>query len=188
MKETEIYCMLPQTKHLLEQDIEERRSEVADISRQGAELWEGDQWHSKGFREQQRKKELAIRFLQMIDQKSGRIEVLDKPKQNDHIEVGHMAKIKLLDDPDVIEANISHSTIHILSSEDALYLGKLFDNLSEMIVSLESPIGSALLGKKRGEIATYLDRNRLQILNDEDAITASNLFDKNNITPSFNGN
>jgi len=178
MKEIEVYRMLPQTKQLLENDIQRKRDELASISREGAGLWEGDQWHSTTYREQQRQKELAIRLLQMIDQKGGKIEVLDKPKQNDHIEVGHMAKIKLLDDPDVIEAKIPHSTIHVLSSEDALYLGKLFDNLNEMIVSLESPIGVALLGKKRGEIAIYLEKNKLQVLNDEDAIIASNLFDK----------
>jgi len=178
MKETEIYRMLPQTKQLLEKDIRKRRSEVVDISKEGAGLWEGDQWHSTGYREQQRKRELAIRLLQMIDEKSGKIEVLHKPKQDNHIEVGHMAKIKLLDDPDIIEAGISNSIVHILTKEDVLYLGQLFDNLGEMIVSQESPIGGALLGRMRGEVATYLQGNRLQVLESKDAIRVSNLFNR----------
>jgi len=175
MKETGIYRMLPQTKQLLEEDIRKRKSEVVDISKEGAGLWEGDQWHSTGYREQQRKRELAIRFLQMIDGKGGRIEVLHKPEQNVHIEVGHMAKIRLLDDPDIIEARISNSIVHVLTEEDVLYLSHLFDNLNEMIVSQESPIGGALLGRMRGETATYLQGNRLQVLESEDAIRVSNL-------------
>jgi transcription elongation GreA/GreB family factor len=176
--ESKTYLMLPNTKRLLEEDIQKRRDELVDISKQGADLWEGDQWHSSAYRDQQVRKEFAIRFLQLIDQKGGRIEVLSKPVQDDIVEIGHMVKAKLLDDPDVIEAKIPFSVIHVLTKEDVQYLGGLFDNLSEMIVSLESPIGSALQGKKRGEVTTYLQRNRLQVLDSEDAIKASNLFDK----------
>jgi len=65
--ESPTYLMLPSTKRLLEEDIKKRRNELADISKQGAELWEGDQWHSSAYRDQQIRKELAIRFLQLID-------------------------------------------------------------------------------------------------------------------------
>ncbi len=177
MKEIEIYHMLPRTKQLLEDDILRRRAELSDISQQGAEIWEGDQWHSTTYREQQRRRELAIRLLQLIDQKSGKIDVLNKPRQNNQIELGHMAKVMLLDDPDVLEVGIPYSLIHVLSSEDVLYLGQLFDNIREMVVSQESPIGNALLGRGRNEIATYLQVNRLKILGDKDAIKTSYLFD-----------
>mgnify|MGYP001565000190 CR=1 FL=1 len=175
---TEIYRMLPRTKSLLGEDIKKRRSTVADISREGAGLWEGDQWHSTTYREQQRQRELAIRHLLMIEQKGGKIEALPKPSQNTQIEVGHMVKISLLDDPDIKEAEISFSLVHVLTTEDAFYLGKLFDNVKEMVVSHVSSIGSTLLGRKRGEIVTYLPGNRLQVLGDEDAIRVSNLFDE----------
>ena len=168
--------MLPVTKKLLEQDIERRRSAVVDITKQGASIWEGDQWHSTTFREQQRQRELAIRFLQMIDQKSGKIEVIHKPEQNTYIELGHMAKVKLLDDSEMIEARIPYSLVHILTSEDVLYIGKLFGNLNEIVVSYSSPIGGALLGKRRGEVTTYLQGSRIEVLDDIDAIEASNLF------------
>ncbi len=170
--------MLPQTKKLLEEDIRRRRSEVDDISKTGAGLWEGDQWHSTAYREQQCQKELAIRLLQMIDSKNGKIEEIPRPLQNTLVEVGHMVKISLLDDPDIIAAGIQSSLVHVLTIEDAFYLGGSFDNLKEMIVSPVSPIGSALLGKKREEIGTYLQSNRFQVLGDKDAIRISNLFDK----------
>lgn len=176
--ESETYRMLPKTITLLEADIEKRRNEVIDISKQGADLWEGDQWHSTAYREQQQKKELAIRFLQMIDQKNGKIEPLSKPSQNDYVEVGHMVKIRLLDDIDAVEARIPFSMIHVLTKEDAQYLGAEFDNIREMIVSSETPIAQVLLGLKRGDNATYLNNQRLQVLKDEDAISASSFFER----------
>ena len=176
--ESETYRMLPKTITLLEADIEKRRTEVLDISKQGADLWEGDQWHSTAYREQQQKKELAIRFLQLIDQKKGKIEPLSKPLQNDYVEIGHMVKVKLLDDIDVAQAGIPFSTIHVLTKEDAQYLGEEFDNVKEMIVSSETPIAKALLGLKRGDDATYLNGQRLHVLNDEDAISGSSLFER----------
>ncbi len=176
--ESETYRMLPKTITLLETDIEKRRNEVIDISKQSADLWEGDQWHSTAYREQQQKKELAIRFLQMIDQKKGKIEPLSKPSQNNHVEVGHMVKIRLLDDIDVVEARIPFTIIHVLTKEDAQYLGAELDNIREMIVSSETPIAQALFGLKRGDNATYLKDQRLQILTGEDAISASSFFER----------
>jgi len=170
--------ILPRTKQLLEEDIIRRRGEVAEISKQGAGIWEGDQWHSTGYREQQRKLEVAIRFLQLIDQEGGKIEVLLKPTQTDHVEVGHMVKVNLLDDQDIIEAKIPFSIVHVLTKEDVQYLGSLFDNVSEIIVSHESPLGHALIGLRRGECSSYLQKQRLQVLDIEDAIRISNLFDK----------
>lgn len=174
--ESQTYLMLPGTKKLLEEDIKKRRDELIDISKQGAELWEGDQWHSSAYRDQQVRKEFAIRFLQLIDQKGGRIEVLSKPTQNDHVEIGHMVKVKLLDDIDIVEAKIPFSRIHVLTKEDAQYLGSKFDNMSEMIVSSESPLGGALIGLRRGDSATYLNKQRLQVLKEEGAISVSSLF------------
>jgi len=176
--ESETYRMLPKTITLLEADIEKRRTEVLDISKQGADLWEGDQWHSTAYREQQQKKELAIRYLQLIDQKKGKIEPLSKPSQNDHVEVGHMVKVKLLDDTDVVEAGLPFSLIHVLTKEDAQYLGSEFDNIREMIVSSETPIAKVLLGLRRGDNATYLNDQRLQVLKDDDAISTSSFFEK----------
>lgn len=176
--EVKNYSMLPDTKRLLEEDIEKRRDELANISKQGADLWEGDQWHSSAYRDQQVRKELAIRFLQLIDEKGGRIDILSKPTQHDCVEIGHMVKVKLLDDIDVIEAKLPFSVIHVLTKEDAQYLGSEFDNVREMIVSSESPIGKTLIGKKRGDIANYVNNLRLQVLNEEDAITTSSLFEK----------
>lgn len=176
--ESPTYLMLPSTKRLLEEDIKKRRNELADISKQGAELWEGDQWHSSAYRDQQIRKELAIRFLQLIDQKGGRIEVLSKPAQTDHIEIGHMVKVELLDDIDVIEAKIPFSVIHILTKEDAQYLRSNFDNLNEMVVSNESPLGGALMGLRRGGKSSYLNRQRLEVLDTEDAISVSSLFEE----------
>lgn len=176
--ESETYRVLPKTKRLLEGDIEKRRNEVMDISKQGADLWEGDQWHSTAYREQQLKKELAIRFLQLIDQKGGKIEVMTRPTQNDQIEVGHMVKVNLLDDIDIVQAGVLFSVIHLLTKEDAQYLGSEFDNLKEMVVSNESPIGKVLLGLRRGDVTTYLNNQRLQVLELEDAISVSSLFDK----------
>lgn len=176
--ETEIYRMLPKTKDLLEADIEKRKKEVVDISKQGADLWEGDQWHSTAYREQQQKKDIAIRFLQMIDRLNGRIETLKKPIQNDKIEIGHMVKVKLMDDVEIARAGIPFSIIHVFSKEDVNYLKGEFDDIREMIVSNESPLGQTLIGLKRGDKATYLDNQRLQILSDEDAINASSLFER----------
>lgn len=175
--ESETYKMLPKTITLLEADIEKRRTEVVDISKQGADLWEGDQWHSTAYREQQQKKELAIRFLQLIDQKKGKIEPLSKPSQNDCVEIGHMVKVRLLDDIDIVEAGLSFSVIHVLAKEDAQYLGGKFDNIREMIVSSETPIAKVLIGLRRGDNATYLNNQRLQILNCDDAISISSFFE-----------
>lgn len=176
--ESQTYSMLPATKKLLEEDIKRRRGELSDISKQGAELWEGDQWHSTAYREQQLKKELAIRYLQLIDQKGGKIEPLIKPQQNDFIEIGHMVKVSLPDDIDVIEAKIPFSVVHVLTKEDAQYLGGNYDNLSEMIASSESPLGKTLIGLRRGDQKIYINRQRLEVLDTEDAISVSSLFEE----------
>ncbi|MFH1407952.1 MAG: hypothetical protein ABIG91_02850 [Patescibacteria group bacterium] len=177
--ESEVYRMLPKTKKILEADIERRRSEVREISLRGAAIaGDGDGWHSTTYRAQQVQKEVAIRYMQLVDQKGGSIEVLTKPLQNESVEIGHMVKVNLLDHLEIIEAKIPFSVIHILSKEDAQYLDKEFDNIKEMIVSNKSPIGKVLLGLKRGDNTTYLDNQRLQVLKDEDAISVSSLFEK----------
>lgn len=178
VQESETYRMLPRTKTLLEADIEKRRRELAEISKEGASLWEGDQWHSTAYRQQQQKKELAIRFLQLIDQKGGKIEELAKPEQNDHVEVGHMVKVKLLNDKAVQTAGVPFSLIHVLTKEDAQYLRGEFDNVVEMVVSTDSPMGKGLLGLRRGEVKIYLQEQKLQVIDTEDAISVSYLFEK----------
>jgi transcription elongation GreA/GreB family factor len=170
--------MLSRSKELLEEDIKRRRSELTGISKEGADLWEGDQWHSTAYRDQQVRKEFAIRFLQLIDEKDGRIEVLSKPNQNNIVEIGHMVKVELLDDFDVVEAKIPFSVIHVLTKEDVQYLGQTFDGIVEMVVSQESPIGQSIIGLKRGDQSIYLKTQRLRVLDTDDAIEISNLFEK----------
>lgn len=175
--ESKIVYILPRTKELLKEDIKERKNSAKDISKEGANLWEGDQWHSTTYREQQNRKEIAIRYLQLID-KGEIFEDLPQPGQTKTIEVGHMVKAKLLDDQEIINAKIPFTLIHIFSSYDSRYLSTLFDDLNEMIVSDETPIGKALLGKQRGDKTTYLEKQRIEILESEDAIQISSLFDK----------
>ncbi|MFH1407947.1 MAG: hypothetical protein ABIG91_02825 [Patescibacteria group bacterium] len=175
--EAKIYHILPRTKQLLQEDIKNRKEEATEISKEGADLWEGDQWHSTAYREQQNRKEIAIRYLQLID--NGTIfENLSKPKQVEHVEIGHMIKVKLLDDPDAIEARVPYTLIHIFTHFDSKYLDSQFDGVSEIIVSNETPIGKALIGRERGDKTTYLQNLRLEILNSEDAIQISSLFEK----------
>jgi transcription elongation GreA/GreB family factor len=178
MKENVVFRMLPRTKQLLEDDIDKRREELKNISGQGADIWEGDQWHSTTYREQQRMRELAIRYLQMIDSEEGRIEELSEPTQNEHVEVGHMVKVELLDDEDVIEQKVPYSLIHVLTKEDVQYLGKDFDNVTEMVISADSPVGKTLLGLRRGDTKTYVEDRRLHVLDEDDAISTSSLFKK----------
>jgi len=135
--ESGIRYLLPRTRELLEKDIQSRREKATSISRQGTDIWEGDQWHSSAYRTQQNRKEVAILFLQLID-RGLRLENLPKPTQTDHVQIGHMVKVRLLDDPEIAQAAIPYSIVHVLTKEDSQYLGPLFDGLHEMIVSHET--------------------------------------------------
>ena len=84
----------------------------------------------------------------------------------------------MLDDIDAVEAKLPFSTIHVLTKEDAQYLGGEYDNISEMVVSAESPLGKELLGLRRGDTKEYFQNQRLQVMDTEDAITPSYLFDR----------
>jgi hypothetical protein len=178
-KEPETYRMLPKTAELLKEDIAVRRKELDNVSQQGNEIWSGgDQWHSTTFKNQQQRQEVTMLFLQLATRKEGKTEVLQKPSQTETVEIGHMIKVKLPDDQDIIEAGVEHSLIHLLSEDDAHYLGPLFDGLREMVAADISPLGKALTGLRRGMTAKYLKDSRLQVLDTEDAIQVSNLFDR----------
>jgi len=175
--ESKIYLILPRTKELLKEDVNIRREEARKISKEGANLWEGDQWHSTTYRQQQLRKEIAIRYLQLID--NGAIfENLEKPKQVESVEVGHMVKVNFLDDEEIKAAKIPFTRVHIFTKFDSQYLQGQFDDINEILVSNESPIGKALINRKRGEKIIYLKGLRLEILDSKDSIETSSLFEK----------
>lgn len=182
MPNKEICYMLPKTRVAFDKDLESRQKRVITISQTGADLWEGDQWHSTTYREQQSEKERAIRHLQMLTPKLGILETLPKPQQNDTVEVGHMVKVKLPNDPEIAKAGVEHTLVHVLAPDDFVYLGDAFDGIQEMIIPFTSPLAKALIGLKRGEKGLYYmegkgkEEARVQVLDIEDAIALSSLF------------
>jgi transcription elongation GreA/GreB family factor len=170
------YYMLPKTATLLKENVERKRAGLKNMSGKGAEIWEGDQWHSTSYREHERQKELAMRLLQRVDIED-RIDILPRPIQSDIIEIGHMVQVVLPDDEEVVRAGIPWALIHILTPLDAQYISPLFNNLGEMVISNESPLGKTLIGQKRGSIATYRPNQKLQVLDTPEAIMVSNLFE-----------
>jgi hypothetical protein len=171
--------VLPRTKKLLDSDLIAREQDIRNTTTQGASAFgDGDGWHSTTYRELERQKVVGIYYLLALKEKAGVIEILQKPSQNDQVEIGHMVKAKLFNDPVVVEAGVPYSIIHILPELDVKYLHNEFDGIEKIIVSNESPIGKALIGLKRGEKTEYLSNQILQIMDDDDAIRASSLFDE----------
>lgn len=176
MTQIETNRMLLQTKTLLLADINRRYAVAEAISISGAGIWEGDQWHSTTYREQQREKMVALCVLGMVASKSINIEIISPPEQNDHVETGHMVKARLPDDLDFLESKVPFIVIHILTSTDAIYFGKE-DDPAEMVISDQSPLGKALLGMRSGESRIYIGNNQVRILNEEDSIAISSYFE-----------
>lgn len=109
--------------------------------------------------------EIAMRVLDEWDQARrqlvefkgsyGLAEVFEAPKQNDKVEIGHRVEVFFAgDENDKAYATIvTPINLSVLSDLQKVDGSKAFDNETEMIVSSESPLGSALLGHKRGESA-----------------------------------
>lgn len=73
------------------------------------------------------------------------------PHQFAYIEIGHKVQANLLDDPEVAHPCF----ITILPSANLAVLSFLFDYKENLLVSDESPLGKALLGKTVGSTVTY---------------------------------
>lgn len=180
--------MLPWTiKMLRHQEEAYREKKVNHLVASGQEANDGDADDSEFFRLAHAESQVA-EFLEKTSASllAGASE-LQRPEQNMTVELGHMVKVRLLDDPDAVDMGIKETVIHLLSTGDAQILSKVLisdqrfvDRVSQLIVSIDSPLGKALLGRTRGETFFYQgghEQFRARVLNVEDAINATYFFD-----------
>ena len=171
--------VLPVTITLAETDLQQKQAALDAISLTGNDFWGGggDQWHGTGYREQQRQKDLAEVHRNEAEKLFKSLVVMDRPTQDIRVQLGHSVQVRFMDDEELLEAGVVFTTVHLMSSPDRILLGSRFDNMNEMIVSKETPIGKGLLSRTRGDIATYGRGMRAQILDLQEAIRVSYLFD-----------
>lgn len=180
--------MLPWTiKMLKAQEADFRAKKISHLTASGQESDDGDADDSEFFRLAHAESQIA-EFLEKTSTSllAGANE-LQRPGQNVTVQLGHMVKVRLLDDPDAVDLGIKETIIHLLSTADAQVLNKVLandsrftDRVSQLIVSIDSPLGQALVGRERGETFTYQgghEEFRARVLRGNEAIEATYFFD-----------
>ena len=149
----------------------------------------GDAYHDELFLISERKfyelKEEARRLRLLVEGK----EELSAPKSNEEIQVGHRVKFYWIED------NTSELVVaHLVPEPDNLILGKKtsigetgekiiseLEKNKEITLSVASPVGRALVGKRKGEKIPYnLEKGKqinLLISEEPEAITVSWLLE-----------
>lgn len=146
--------LTPKGRRLLEQekvDLNKKSKEATFVYGKAAGFRDGDGYHDETANllesEVRKTRALLSVFISLLNS----AEELKPPKQFDRVDLGHRVGVELPDDKDV--NGVAHVTI--LSSGDVRVLSEEFDQISEILVSDKSPLGSALLGKKVGDEAKY---------------------------------
>ena len=111
-----------------------------------------------------------------------RIRLLEKPTQYNRIIIGHSMLIDIPGNDEIKELRKKYGKdfsprLHLLSDFDLKYLKTIMDGEKEFIASYTSPIGKALLGLRRGEQGIYNNRFKVIVIDQEDSIQTSSLFD-----------
>ncbi len=117
--------------------VTKKRTEIAtqlEYARSLGDLSENAEYHEA--RQMQGAIEDRIKYLAGLLKS---VEIV-KPHHSDHVEVGSTVSIQRKGEDEV-------KTYHIVGSEEA--------NMAEGRISLNSPLGKAMMGKKKGETFTF---------------------------------
>jgi transcription elongation GreA/GreB family factor len=186
--------MLPITRRLLEGQIQDTGKRAQKEKRGGMDEMGGDGYHDEQFVTAENAFHLYTIMGAKYNSLMGTGQLLDKPEQNDVIEMGHVVTINFLNDP-FIERDVS-VVVHLLSAADKQALDQYsksngsfkqqYNNGHDtMIVSIDSALGSALLGKQRGEKGSYKGLDELNeatnlkfaVVDKPESIDVTTLFD-----------
>lgn len=164
--------MLSSTKDKLAVKVQSLRQKLRDLEVSSADAHSGDAWHSSSYRilitEQDSVRAMLMQEMESLDN----AEIISVPTQTDVVEIGHVVKVKFLDDEEFSPKQTIR--VHILGSRDTQFIDT--DDQHSIVISAKSPIGKSLLGHQRGDEVTYLDGLRARLVSTEDAIEVSGYF------------
>jgi len=147
--------LTPKARRKLQEQVAELRKRVSELTREyggAAGFGDGDSYHDETVKMLEEEVRNANRFLAEIQSVLSGSEELPTPQQFEKVAVGHRVGVRLPHDEDVLES-VVHVTV--VTVNDVRGLSDYFDQTHELLVSNRSLLGSALLGKRVGDVAMY---------------------------------
>lgn len=185
--------LLPISIKILHDDIADTKTQAAAAKRGGMDDMGGDAYHDETFLSAENAYHTITIIGKYISDSLGTGELLERPVQFDTIQIGHVVKVRFLNDPDIDKDSIV--TIHLVSSgdkkalssyakSDITFKSKYDNGLSSMIISVDTVLGQSLQTRKRGDRGVYegLDEignaknYRFIVETSDDAIETTPLF------------
>jgi transcription elongation GreA/GreB family factor len=141
------YQLFSSTIKEVERQISDTEKDIhAKMMKERDEFQDGDGWHSESFRIVQQERlglEEGLRELKDIFINSQQV---NPPENNESIQYGHCTNITV---------GNSDMIFHICSDKDQIILGSKINGDKEKMLSIDSPLGSEIVGKKVGDSVEF---------------------------------